>query len=72
MPVTNPILQHLNGKQGFKKGEGSNKKNLGFLIEIHSFNDSYLPVKPSIQNSAEYSIYGKSFCYWCKRHLVKK
>lgn len=55
-----------------KKGEGSNKKKLGFLIEIHSFNDSYLPVKPSIQNSAEYSKYGKSFFYWCKRHLVKK
>lgn len=27
MPVTNPILQHLNGKQGFKKRR-SNKKTI--------------------------------------------
>lgn len=28
-----------------KKGEGFNKKKLGFLIEIYLFNDSYLLVK---------------------------
>lgn len=49
MPVTNPILQHLNGKQGFKKGGRGLIKKIR-ISDRNSFIQRQLPASEAFNS----------------------